>query len=539
MGDVSWWKEGVIYQVYPRSFKDTNSDGIGDLRGITEKLGYLSGTLGVDAVWVSPFYPSPMKDFGYDIADYKAVDPVFGTLEDFDDLVEEAHRLGLKVILDYVPSHTSDEHPWFVESRSSRDNSKRDWYVWRDPKPDGTPPNNWIEETGGSVWEFDEAPEQFYLHSHYACQPDLNWRNPAVREAMFEVLRFWLERSVDGFRVDVAHMIMKDPYLRDNPPNPDPNPNPYDRQHPNFHSQLHVYDRQHPDLHGVFREMRKLLASYEKYGQEKVMIGEIEISSWDSWTLYYGEKLDEFQMPFNFQLIETPWKAKAIRSFVDSFEAALPDGAWPNYVLGNHDRPRLASRYGKEKARVAAMLLLTLRGTPTLYQGDEIGMKDGNLPPERMQDPLGRDPTRIPMQWDSSPNAGFCSPGVEPWLPISPYHEDVNVTSQLVSQHSILTLYRRLLSYRKATPALSQGDYRALEAGARDCYCFLRETEGQVVLVALNFSAKEQRLHLPDVPVGEAVISTFLDREGAVDPTKLVLRGHEGLVVELASERAR
>ena len=537
MGEIPWWQKGVIYQVYPRSFKDASGDGIGDLAGVTEKLGYLSNTLEVDAVWISPFYLSPMKDFGYDIADYTAVDSIFGTLNDSDELVEEAHRLDLKVILDYVPSHTSDEHPWFIESRSTRDNPKRDWYIWRDPKPDGSPPNNWLEETGGSVWELDAETGQFYLHSHYASQPDLNWRNPAVREAMFDVLRFWLGRGVDGFRVDVPHMLMKDPKLRDNPPNPDPKPNPYDRQHPNFHSQLHIHDRQHPDLHDVYRKMRRLLASYEKEGsQEKIMIGEIEVSPWDSWIIYYGENLDEFQMPFNFQLIETLWEAKAIRAFVDSFEATLPEGAWPNYVLGNHDRPRLASRYGNEQARVAAMLLLTLRGTPTLYQGDEIGMEDVEMRLERMQDPLGRDPTRTPMQWDASPNAGFCPLNVDPWLPVSPYHLEVNVASQLENRRSLLNLYRRLLSYRKTTPALYRGSYRAVDSDAENCYTYLREAEGKSILVALNFSAKEQRLHVPGLPPGETVLSTFLDRRETVDPAKLVLRENEGLVVEVASK---
>lgn len=535
MGELPWWQEGVVYQVYPRSFKDSNGDGLGDLKGITEKLGYLSDTLGVDAVWISPFYPSPMKDFGYDISDYAGVDPLFGTPEDFDVLVEGAHRRGLKVILDYVPSHTSDEHPWFLESRSSRDNPKRDWYVWRDAKPDGSPPNNWLEETGGPVWEFDERTEQYYLHSHYASQPDLDWRNPVVRGAMFGVLRFWLDRGVDGFRIDVAHMLMKDPDLRDNPPNPNPRPNPYDRQHPNFHSQLHVHDRQHPDLHGVYREIRKLLGSY---GEDKVMIGEIEISPWETWTPYYGERLDEFQMPFNFRLIETPWEAEAVRAFVDSFEGALPEGAWPNYVLGNHDRPRLATRYGRAQARVAAMLLLTLRGTPTLYQGDELGAQDADIPPEKMRDPLGRDPTRTPMQWDTSPNAGFCPEGALPWLPLPPDHRETNVASQLADPYSLLNLYRRLLSYRRVTPALSAGTYQAVDAGTPSCYVFLRETEKKNVLVALNFSPEEQRVHLPNLPPGEIVLSTYLDREQDFDPGKLVLRGDEGVIVELPGGEA-
>jgi alpha-glucosidase len=479
-----------------------------------------------------------MADFGYDVADYTGVDPLFGSLEDFDRLVEEAHGRGIKVLLDFVPNHSSDEHPWFVESRSSWENPKRDWYIWRDAKPDGTPegspPNNWVEETGGPVWEWDERTEQYYLHSHFTSQPDLNWRNPAVREAMLDALRFWLDRGVDGFRIDVAHMIMKDPELRDNPPNPDPKPNPHDRQHSNFHSQLHVHDRQHPDLHGVYREIRKLLGSY---GEDKVMIGEIEISSWESWTLYYGAELDEFQMPFNFQLIETPWEAGAVRAFVDAFEAALPEGAWPNYVLGNHDRPRIATRYGLGQARVAQMLLLTLCGTPTLYQGDELGMRDADIPLEKMQDLLGRDPTRTPMQWDASENAGFSSEGVEPWLPLADDYAKVNVEAQENDPSSMLALFRRLIALRRETPALAAGSYRSLDASDEEVFAYLREHEGEQILVALNFGPEPRTLDLSAASsaiAGEVLCSTGMDRVGEeVDLSRLELRGDEGCLVRL------
>ncbi len=527
----------MIYQVYPRSFKDASGDGVGDLAGVIEKLDYLSGTLGVDALWLSPFYPSPMKDFGYDITDFAGVDPLFGTLEDFDKLLGEAHRKGLRIILDYVPNHTSDEHPWFRESRSSRDDPKRDWYVWRDPKPDGSPPNNWIEETGGSVWEWDEATGQYYLHSHYKEQPDLNWRNTEVREAMLGVLRFWLDLGVDGFRIDVPHMIMKDPDLRDNPPNPNHTPRLYEKQHPNFHSQMHVHDRQHPDLHSIYREIRRLVDSY---GDDRVLIGEIEIAPWERWVLYYGEDLDEFHIPFNFELVETPWTAEAVRSFVDSFEAALPKGAWPNYVLGNHDLPRPASRYGKERARVAAMLLLTLRGTPTLYYGDELGMQDVAIPPEEVRDRLDRDPARTPMLWDSKPRSGFSPPGARPpWLPLAPDHEEINVESQLPDPGSTLNLYRRLLACRKASPALLRGTYRAIDAGTEGCFVFLRETGAQRLLVALNFRSEERFVGLPTQASGTFVLSTSLDREGPVDPKGIILRADEGVIVELARRKDR
>lgn len=529
---LPWWQNGVIYQIYPRSFRDTNGDGTGDLAGVIEKLDYLSETLGVDGIWFSPFYPSPMRDFGYDIANYTDVDPLFGDLTVVDELIREAHARSVRVIIDYVPNHSSDEHSWFRESRSSCDNPKRDWYYWRDPKPDGSPPNNWIEETGGAVWEWDEATEQYYLHSHFASQPDLNWRNPAVRTAMFAVLRFWLDRGVDGFRVDVPHLIMKDPELRDNPVNPRPVANPYDRQHPAFHTQLHLHDRQHPDLHGVFRDMRRLVDSYDG---DRVLIGEIEVAPWETWRLYFGEQLDEFHVPFNFQLIETPWDAGAIRASVEALEAALPLGAWPNYVLGNHDRPRLATRYGPEKARVAAMLLLCLRGTPTLYYGDELGMQDTVIPAERLQDPLGRDGSRTPMPWHAGSHAGFCAADVETWLPLAVDHRTINVAGQQADDRSLLNLYRQLLACRKASTPLHQGSYRSLDVGSAECYAFLREADDQRLLVVLNFSSQERTLAVPSFPAGRIVLSTCLDRGGIVDITGLSLRGDEGMIIDLGN----
>jgi alpha-glucosidase len=533
----AWWQTAVIYQVYPRSFRDSNGDGVGDLDGVTAQLPYLSDTLGVDALWLSPFYPSPMKDGGYDISNFVDVDPIFGDLAAFDRLIAAAHARGLRVLIDYVPNHTSDQHPWFQESRSSRDSPKRDWYIWRDAKPDGSPPNNWVEETGGSVWEWDARTRQYYLHSHYACQPDLNWRNPAVRAAMFAVLRFWMERGVDGFRVDVAHLIMKDPALRDNPPNPHARPNPYDRQHPAFHAQLHSYDRQHPDLHAVFRDVRRLLAE-DDAGRERVIIGEIEVAPWEVWTRYYGTDGDEFHLPFNFQLIETPWDAVAVQAFVDAFEAALPPGAWPNYVLGNHDRPRLATRYGTEQARIAAMLLLTLRGTPTLYYGDEVGMTDVALPPGAQHDPLGRDPSRTPMRWDATAHAGFCPAGARPWLPIGPEQETRNVAAQRADERSLLTLYRHLLALRRTTPALQRGGYQAVATGAAACYGYLRSADAERRLIVLNFSAEAQRLHLAGFTSGTIVLSTALDRTGPIAGRELELRPHEGVVVDVGEQTA-
>ena len=398
---TDWWREAVFYQVYPRSFQDANGDGVGDLEGVRRRLPYLAETLGVDAVWLSPFYPSPMADFGYDVADYCGVDPLFGDLEDFDRLLAGCHERGLRLIVDLVPNHTSDRHPWFVESRASRHSPKRDWYVWRHPKPGGGPPNNWQAVFGGAAWEWDGATGQYYLHSFLAEQPDLNWRHPEVRAAMVGVMRFWLDRGVDGFRIDVADFVMKDPELGDDPP---PGPG-------------RPRSRAHPDIHGVFRDTRLLLDEYEP---PRVAIGEIHEDDLAVWASYYGSG-DELHLPFNFSLLHAPWEAEEVRRRVEALEAALLAGAWPNWVLGNHDEPRLATRFGPGAARTAAMLLLTLRGTPTLYYGDELGLPQLEVPPERQQDPFGRrvpgrgrDGCRTPMPWDAGPHAGFCPSGASP-----------------------------------------------------------------------------------------------------------------------------
>jgi alpha-glucosidase len=533
-----WWQTGVIYQVYPRSFQDTMRNGLGDLAGIIDRLEYLSSTLGVDAIWLSPFYPSPMADFGYDVSDYVNVDPFFGDLDAFDQLVARAHQYGLRIIIDLVPNHTSDQHPWFVESRASRDNPKRDWYTWADAKVDGSPPNNWLAVFGGSAWQWDRRTGQYYLHSFLKEQPDLNWRNPAVKVAMFDVARFWLERGVDGFRIDVAHYIMKDPELRDNPVNTGQTPQIH-RPLGDYDSLLHIYDKGHPDVHSVYREFRRLLDEYGPEGS-RVAIGEIHIFDWQEWAGYYGQNLDELHLPFNFRLMGVRWKAKAIRQVVDSLEQALPPGAWPNYVLGNHAEARLATRYGHAQARLAAMLLLTLRGTPTLYYGDEIGMTDVPIPPDQQKDPwglrvpgLGRDPCRTPMQWNPEPNAGFSPPGVSDlWLPLAPDYREINVERQLAEPASLLNLYRGLLAYRRGSRALQLGSYQAADGVPDCCYVFLRETDSQQILVALNFSSGTQRLSLSGMGRGEVIISTYMDRLGRESLSDLQLRGHEGLIIE-------
>ncbi len=540
--EAVWWREGIIYQVYPRSFQDSDGDGVGDLRGIIHRLDYLSGTLGVDAVWLSPFYPSAMADFGYDVADYVNVDPLFGNLDTFDELVREAHARDLKVIVDFVPNHTSDRHAWFLESRSSRSNPKRDWYVWASGKRDASPPNNWLSMFGGSAWTWDDATQQYYLHSYLKEQPDLNWRNPEVREAMFDVLRFWMEHGVDGFRIDAVLHIMKDPALRDNPPNAGKATVLGNPPLPEYDAQLHLHDQAHPDIHGVFREMRHVLDRYSR-DQPRMCIGELDIFEWPVWASYYGQLLDELHMPFNFGLLRVPWTAEDVRGIVDALEEVLPNGAWPNYVLGNHDVSRFASRVGTGQARVGMMLLLTLRGTPTVYYGDEIGMCNGDIAPAQVQDPLstwlpgsGRDPERTPMQWDDGPTAGFCPPNVEPWLPVGPDYEALNVEEEMGDPASLLSLTRALVTLRRSTPALRLGSYQAMEPAPQGCFVYTRELDGARYLVALNFSGRERVLPAPELAGGSIVLSTHLDREGDIDLGSVVLRPNEGCIFVIGSE---
>ncbi|HET7729847.1 MAG TPA: alpha-amylase family glycosyl hydrolase [Usitatibacter sp.] len=526
-----WWQRGTIYQVYPRSFMDSNGDGVGDLPGIISRLDHLRW-LGVDAVWISPIYPSPMKDFGYDVADYTGVHPLFGTLDDFDRLVAEAHARGLKVILDFVPNHSSDQHPWFRESRASRDNPRRDWYIWRDPAPGGGPPNNWLSCFGGSAWELDPATGQYYYHAFLREQPDLNWRNPEVVDAMLGVLRYWLQRGVDGFRVDVLWHLVKDHDFRDNPPNPfwREGQDPYQSLIP-----MQTTDR--PEVHGVVERMRALFDEFE----ERVLIGEIYLPV-ERLVQYYGADLKGAHLPFNFQLISAQWDARHIARLIEEYEAALPDGAWPNWVLGNHDQHRIATRVGPAQARVAAMLLLTLRGTPTLYYGDEIGMRDVPIPPERVQDPfeknvpgrgLGRDPERTPMQWSPARNAGFST--AEPWLPIGEDYTRVNVEAQRDDPRSMLALYNRLISLRRGEPALEIGRFEPVEAHGDVLAYIRRGRRGEsTFLVALNLGSRPHELDRPELLEGATVaLSTHLDRSGEHATAPLALRPDEGLVLRL------
>lgn len=528
---MKWWQQAIVYQIYPRSFQDSNGDGVGDLPGIVSRLDYLKW-LGITAVWISPIYPSPMADFGYDVSNYTDIHPLFGILADMDTLIQEAHARDIKIILDYVPNHSSHQHPWFLESRSSRHNPKRDWYIWHDPAPDGGPPNNWLAHFGGqSAWEWDEQTGQYYLHLFLPEQPDLNWRNPEVQREMLDVLRFWFNRGIDGFRVDVSYKTMKDTQFRDNPPNPEwqPGMNPFERL-------LQTYSENTPDNHLFNRWLRQVADEYE----DRVLIGEIYLPV-PQLVTHYGNN-DEFHLPFNFNLILSKWRPTAVSAIIEAYEAALPEGAWPNWVLGNHDQHRFATRVGAEQARIGMMLLLTLRGTPTLYHGDELGMVDGDIPPNKIQDPaeinapglgLGRDPERTPIQWDSSPNAGFCLPGVEPWLPVAAGYEQLNAAQQREQPHSMLTFTRRLIQLRQQSQALLNGRYHTLHAD-NTLFVYTRQSSDESYLILLNFGSEPRTWVLPQEGAKAIVVlSTQLDDTISIKEQQVFIRGHEGLLLRL------
>ena len=518
---AKWWEKGTIYQIYPRSFQDSDGDGVGDLAGIERRVDYLKD-LGVDAVWLSPIFPSPMVDGGYDVADYCDVEPMFGDLAAFDRLLAKLHERGLKLLLDFVPNHSSDKHRWFAESRSSRDNPKRDWYIWRDPAPGGGPPNNWMSDFGGPAWTLDSVTGQYYLHAFLKEQPDLNWRNPEVREAMTDVLRFWLDRGVDGFRIDVLWHMVKAEGLPDNPVNPDYHPDMGEK-----FAVLQHHSTDQPEVHEICADFRALA---DDYG-ERLLVGEICLPVPRLMT-YYGGERPGVHLPFNFQLLDTPWQAAALADVIREYEAALPPGGWPNWVMGSHDAPRIAARLGEAQARIAAMLLLTLRGTPTLYQGDELGIGQVTIPPERLRDPrelrepglgLGRDWSRTPMPWDGSPNAGFSN--AEPWLPLNDDWPTRNVAEQETNEGSMLAFYRTLLRLRRERPALAIGDITLVEA-ADDVLAYERTYGKERLLVALNLSDRTRPL--PSAFDGRILVST-VDRDG--EP----LGPDEGVIIEPAA----
>jgi alpha-glucosidase len=519
-----WWQRGAIYQLLVPSFLDTDGDGLGDLDGVTARLDYLEW-LGVNALWLSPCYPSPLKELGYDVSDYRNIEPRFGSLQAFDRLLAEAHQRDLRVILDWVGNHTSAQHPWFRESRSSRSSARRNWYLWRDAQPDGSPPNNWVSVFGGSVWQWDAATSQYYMHTFLDSQPDLNWHEPAVRAAMLDALKFWLDRGVDGFRLDAAPLFFKDPEWRDNPPNPDYKPGELPDS-----TQLPKHTRNQPGLHELFAELRALV---DRYAGERVLLGEFYVP-FKELASFYGEATPELHLPLNLSLTWSKWDAETIARTVAEYQMAVADRGWPTTTLDTHDQQRIVARAGIEQARVATMLLLTQRGTPTLYYGDEIGMRGVHIPAEQAVDPQGRrtgrnrDPTRTPMQWSADTHAGFST--VEPWLPVGVDRETANVASQVRDAGSLLTLTRRLLELRGREPVLADGSYEPLEAGS-GLVAYRRSSRARCLLVALNFAHAPTKFTLGEDVAGRVLLSTFLDRESEGVAGQVRLRADEGLVI--------
>lgn len=531
--ELKWWQKGVVYQIYPKSFQDNNNDGYGDFEGVISKLDHLNdGTeksLGIDAIWFSPFFPSPQYDSGYDISDYRGIDPIFGNMEDFEKLTSEAHKRGIKIILDFVGNHSSDEHPWFIESRSSKTNPKADWYYWRDAKPDGSPPNNWFSVFGGAAWTFDETRQQYYLHEFTYKQPDLNWRNPEVKEAMFDIFRFWVSKGVDGFRLDAIAMIMKNKDM--------PDEKIWDPEHPDFGHQEHNYDTNDPDIHPVLRELHLVL---EEAGEDILTIGEVVVPAED-WAKYFGNPVDgkELDMPYYFDLMGVQWNADSLRSVIEKQERLTRGIGWPNYVLSNHDSPRIASKFGRENIRIAAMVLLMVRGTPTVYYGDELGMDDTEVPVERWTDPQAkkdhsnfcRDYCRTPMQWNISKDAGFSTVDDKTlWLPVADNYRQFNVEILEKNPRSILYLYRKLLWLRKKTPALHGGDYETLRLQPLNVYAFKRTSDTESYTVLINPTEDSQLVELGDIS-GRVVLATGLDREESVRG-RVMVRAKEGLIIK-------
>ncbi|MEI6035609.1 MAG: alpha-glucosidase [Verrucomicrobiae bacterium] len=561
MSDPKWWQTAVFYQIYPRSFSDGNGDGIGDFQGIISRLDYLRD-LGVGAIWLSPHYPSPFLDCGYDISDHAGVAPEYGSMADFKMFLLEAHARNLRVVLDLVLNHTSDQHPWFVESQAGGNNPKRDWYVWRDGK-DGGPPNNWVSIFGGPAWEQDPATGQYYYHAFLKEQPDLNWRNPEVRKAMWDVARFWLDLGVDGFRLDAIATIYEHPGLPDHtqPLSPsealNPTAIPYDRY-------LHLmrFQMQQPGIHELMRSLRELV---DEYPGDRVLVGEDEDVS------FHGSRNDELHLVFNFPLMRighlTPVQIRANQAIRLS---ELPPGAWPCNTLGNHDSPRVWTRCGDGRhdaglARLHLALMLTLKGTPFLYNGEEIGMTDlelgnpaalrdtnairqylalvrepGTQPDEALKAVASttRDRCRSPLQWSAAPNAGFSPPDVKTWLPVNPnYATGVNVAGQGADPGSLLAFYRKMLQLRRETPALVAGDYHALHQHSANYLAYLRRDEksGQTCLVALNFSSEEQT---PVFDVGgrptRLLFSSRVREDRILSLDRLALAPFEILIAELA-----
>lgn len=504
MANPLWWKGAVIYQIYPRSFQDTNGDGIGDIRGIISRLDYIK-SLGVDAVWVSPFFKSPMKDFGYDISDYRDIDPIFGNIDDFDELIAEAHQRNIKIIIDQVLSHTSDQHPWFLASRESRTNDYSDWYVWADPKEDGTPPNNWLSIFGGPAWQWEPRREQYYLHNFLTEQPDLNFHNPEVRQAVLDNVEFWLKKGVDGFRLDAINFCFHDAQLRDNPAKPK-----HKRQGRGFSEdnpyafQYHYYNNTQPENLEFMREIRTLLNQYPG----TVSLG--EISSEDSLATMaeYTSGGDKLHMGYSFELLTDDYSSRYIRHTVETLEANMREG-WPCWAFSNHDVERVASRWApngevnRDQVKMLTALLGSLRGSVCMYQGEELALGEAEVPYESLQDPYGitfwpnfkgRDGCRTPMPWQDSEHGGFTE--AAPWLPVSPAHRQQNVAKQQKDTNSTLNAFREFMAWRRAHPALIAGDIRFLET-SEPLLAFYREHDGETLLCCFNLAAEPASMPLP------------------------------------------
>lgn len=528
---LDWWRKAVVYQIYPRSFKDSNKDGIGDLPGIIEKLDYLNDktekSLGIGAIWLSPIYRSPMVDFGYDISDYRDIDPVYGDLETFDNLIRKVHKRDIKIIMDFVANHTSSQHSWFKESRSSRINSKRDWYIWRDPKPDGSPPNNWLSVFGGSAWTLDRKTNQYYLHSFLSEQPDLNWRNIEVKTAMEKVLEFWIHRGVDGFRSDATYHMIKDKQFRDDPPNPN-----YQGPKDSYRSLIHTYSQSQPEVLETINAFCSVLGLH----RDKYMVSEAYLDI-PEMTKLYNACSNGLHAPFNFNLISLPWDARLVKNHIDAFEASLKENDWPNYVLGNHDKPRVVTRVGEKRAMLLTMLLFTLRGMPFVYYGDEIGMENADVPADKQKDLVGnrlassRDGERTPMQWNSSTYAGFSN--TDPWLPVGAKYKDVNVEQELNDPSSMFQLYRRLIHYRTHNHVLLHGAYSSLDLGDSHVFSYLRELGDEKVLVILNFSKGEESVSFPFQKASVACTTNRENEGKIIDVKTITLSPYQGYVLEV------
>ena len=526
-----WWRTGVLYQVYPRSFADSDGDGTGDLNGIIDHLDHLQW-LGVDGIWLSPVTCSPNADWGYDVSDYRAIQPDLGSSDDIDRLIAEAAARGIRVLMDLVPNHTSDQHPWFLDARSARDAPYRSWYVWADPRADGSRPNNWVSSFGGPAWTLDDATGQYYLHNHLDEQPDLNWWSEDVRREFDAILAHWLDRGVAGFRIDVCNIIVKDALLRDNPPATEADP--LDMQ---LFGQRPVYSGNRPEVHDVIRRWRRLIDDHPG----GVLVGETPVEPVESLAAFYGNGRDQLHLAFNFPFISAPLEEPAMRAIVEATELALPEGAWPAWTGSNHDMSRLATRWAGDdpvRVRAALLMLLCLRGTPVLYQGDEIGLGDVEVAREDLRDPLGvrywpayagRDGMRTPMPWRNVPGGGFTEPGVRPWLPFGDLAA-CNVEDQRGDPDSVLHLTRDLIALRRRTPDLRSGAYRSVES-TPGTWAWNR---GGGTLVAVNLTDGPGSV---DRATGSVLLGTVRHRDGDAVAGTLQLQGWEGVVVERTGDR--